>query len=323
MGATAPPPDMVSSNFTLNLAYAAFCGETDLMTWTCHWCAGSGANVELLAFLTNSTAGTQGYVGLDREHGRVIVSFRGSDNMANDIEDGVIILQTPRNLGHVPTPSNDDDLSTVLVHSGFDFAYGSVRNATQAAVRSGLDACGSACNQVLFTGHSLGAAMTTLAAVDFAASLAESKYAEDPEKSQAIAATSGSNITIITALFTFGSPRVGNTAFAAWAGSILNGNTSARVTRQGDVVPRIPPNVVPLRDGQRYQHVHTEELWNRHNGTASNDVVGEYDWLVACMAPNGEDPDCADSEPPASLVDPTASGCGQHCNYLGIRGGYC
>ena len=39
----------------------------------------------------------------------------------------------------------------------------------------------------------------------------------------------------------------------------------SRVTREGDEVPRIPPKVVPLRGGNRYQHVHTREVWNRHN----------------------------------------------------------
>ena len=70
---------------------------------------------------------------------------------------------------------------------------------------------------------------------------------------------------VVSSLFTFGSPRVGNEAFAAWASGLLDIGLSSRVTREGDEVPRILPKVVPLRGGTRYQHVHTREVWNRHN----------------------------------------------------------
>ena len=88
-------------------------------------------------------------------------------------------------------------------------------------------------------------------------------------------------------------------------------------------MPRIPPKVVPLRGGNRYQHVHTREVWNRHNGTNQSHVASELDWLVECHAANGEDNNCSDSEPLRSYFEWAKGheGCGQHCNYLGMLGG--
>lgn len=140
-----------------------------------------------------------------------------------------------------------------------DFAYGSVRNVTQDAVTRALDSCGSACTEVTFTGHSLGSAMTTRRrAVDFQAH-------QQRRQLQAAGGGGAPARAVVSSLFNFGSPRVGNEAFAAWASGLLDIGLSSRVTREGDEVPRIPPKVVPLRGGNRYQHVHTREVWNRHN----------------------------------------------------------
>ena len=94
--------DMNETNRTLHLAYASFCDEADLKNWTCMWCAGSGATVELIQFVANTSAGTQGYVGLDRAHARVVVGFRGSSNLANDVEDAAFLLLPPKHLAGVP-----------------------------------------------------------------------------------------------------------------------------------------------------------------------------------------------------------------------------
>jgi len=54
----------------------------------------------------------------------------------------------------------------VLVDAGFDYAWGSVRAQTQDAVFAALSDCDPGpCEEVVFTGHSLGSAITTLAAV--------------------------------------------------------------------------------------------------------------------------------------------------------------
>ena len=57
-GLAAAVPDMNETNRTLQLAYVSFCDEADLKSWTCMWCAGSGATVELIQFLSTTSAGT-------------------------------------------------------------------------------------------------------------------------------------------------------------------------------------------------------------------------------------------------------------------------
>jgi hypothetical protein len=103
-----------------------------------------------------------------------------------------------------------------------------VRDQTVGAALGALADCGALCVEAVFTGHSLGSAITTLAAVDFVGHLAAPAYG---------------GIVVAANLFTFGSPRVGNQAFAGWAGSILDLDRSSRVTREGDIVPRVPPKV--------------------------------------------------------------------------------
>ena len=57
-GLAAAVPDMNETNRMLHLAYVSFCDEADLKNWTCMWCAGSGATVELIQFLSTTSAGT-------------------------------------------------------------------------------------------------------------------------------------------------------------------------------------------------------------------------------------------------------------------------
>ena len=250
----------------------------------------------------------------------MVVGFRGSSNLANDVEDAAFLLLPPMQV------SRQHDCTTAWPAGGarahwlrlcVDFAYGSVRNVTQDAVTRALDSCGSACTEVTFTGHSLGSAMTTRRrAVDFQAH-------QQRRQLQAAGGGGAPARAVVSNLFTFGSPRVGNEAVAAWASGLLDIGLSSRVTREGDEVPRILPKVVPLRGGNRYQHVHTREVWNRHNGTNQSHVASELDWLVECHAANGEDNNCSDSEPLRSYFEWAKGheGCGQHCNYLGMLGG--
>ena len=141
------------------------------------------------------------------------------------------------------------------VDHGFLGAYKSVRNATLAALPVALAACdaagaGSNSCGLLWTGHSLGAAMATLGAAEVA----------DGQRS--------------VTLYTFGSPRVGDKAWAAWAGRRLgsrNGTAIAaarRMRRQKDIVPAIPPRSIG------YVHVPTE-IRDMHLDAKGHQVVSE------------------------------------------------
>jgi pimeloyl-ACP methyl ester carboxylesterase len=93
-----------------------------------------------------------------------------------------------------------------VVHEGFLSAYQAVRDQLHT-VLAGVPAGG----RLIFTGHSLGAAVATLAAADFRARWPE--------------------------LVTLGSPRVGDAGLA----QLLQGLTVHRVVNCCDIVTRIPP----------------------------------------------------------------------------------
>lgn len=83
------------------------------------------------------------------------------------------------------------------------------------------------------SGHSLGAALATHAAID-------------------IKRTFGTNLTML--LYTFGSPRVGNFAFSSYLYSLLPNGSNQRLTHLNDIVPHLPP--------RRFRFNHAgDEVW--------------------------------------------------------------
>jgi len=134
-------------------------------------------------------------VGADPDSGTQtgVVVFRGTDaDDPTDIGDDADMVLKPWNAGG-------------SVHTGFANALAAIRPALDDAVKSlGLP--------ILFTGHSLGAALATLAA---------SLYKPAAE---------------VAALYTIGSPRVGNSAFVVTLGGI----EAYRYRDCCDVVTRIP-----------------------------------------------------------------------------------
>ena len=289
---SSSPFDAADTNRTLHLAYAAFCNASAVAAWDCQWCVGPGAYAEPLemsAYLKDDKAGTQGYIAIDRVRQRVVVAYRGSKNLANDIEDADFFL--------TQLPFGPEGLK---VDSGFLAAYKSVRDATVSGVQAALSKCGGGCS-VLFTGHSLGAAMATLGAAELGGGGGGG---------------GGSDESPAVRLVTFGSPRVGDPAFAAWAHARLqnaSGVGSLRLRRQKDIVTAIPPRSVG------YAHL-AGEVWDKHLDAGGKQT---YDSFVACDG-SGEDPHCGDSEehPPFPL-DLLHLSSAEHTRYFGFQGGNC
>lgn len=100
-----------------------------------------------------------------------------------------------------------------LVHSGFNTGYDEIAATLIDAVKKAHDA--NPTYKIVFTGHSLGAAMATLSA----ANLRARGYAID--------------------IYSYGSPRVGNRAFAEFV--TKQPGTENRLTHGNDPVPRLPP----------------------------------------------------------------------------------
>jgi hypothetical protein len=178
--------------------------------------------------------GTHGFLAFhdDPEPSRklAVVAFRGTDaSDPTDLADDAELLQTKW------TPGG-------LVHRGFAEALDHILPNLTAALNPVR-------RRILFTGHSLGAAMATLLA----------------------------SIRRPDFLYTFGSPRVGDGQFV----STLNGLGSRRFVDCCDIVARIPPESVLGKIN--YAHYGPPSYIDRNRGIAENpaDSEMEKDRVVA------------------------------------------
>lgn len=145
-----------------------------------------------------------------------ILVFRGT-NALEDWRDNVQALSVP-DLCLDPWPYGGE------VHRGFSQALARVWGAIETALQHVQ-------GPVLYTGHSLGAALATLAA------------SQRPPQ----------------ALYTFGSPRVGNRAFAATLATC----PTFRVVHHRDVIPHLPPPVRGLcHVGALHYIAHDGRVWH-------------------------------------------------------------
>lgn len=162
---------------------------------------------EQLAYLEAESTNTECYVWRLQHRQRLLVTFRGTSDFGDVLTD---ISAIPKDLGEQGR-----------VHSGFHSAYASIKDALQAtlALGCGGDAAGW---EVLFTGHSLGGALATLAALDVA---------------QAPTSTPLAGAQVL--MCSFGAPRVGDDRFATRYDECVP--NSWRVYSKSDIIPTVPP----------------------------------------------------------------------------------
>lgn len=181
-----------------------------------------------------------GYVGYDSS--TIYVVFRGTTNLKNVLVDLAIFKKPVW-----------EDLPDAKVHTGFRSSWLNLGPNIMLSIRTASMKCPS-CKHVTFSGHSLGAAIATIAATEFARS----------------------KPTLSFELFTMGSPRVGNTAFSAYATKMVPMNT--RWSHSNDPVVHLPMKILGFEHRVR-------EIWEQGNNTN----------YKTCSVTNGEDPSCANS----------------------------
>lgn len=179
----------------------------------------------------------------------IYVVYRGSTSIAD----------WANNLDWMSIPY--DKCTNCQVHKGFYLAEQSVINTVISHVQALKAKYPS--YTVVVTGHSLGAALATLTTMDFLSS----------------------NISPLR-LFNFGSPRVGNTAFANYASAKIGDRN--RNTHHKDMVVHVPMH-------ERFTHI---------SGEWYEDDAG----LHACSGL--EDPNCSYQWHITSIDD--------HMHYLGL-----
>uniref|UniRef100_A0A6B2LDI9 Fungal lipase-type domain-containing protein n=1 Tax=Arcella intermedia TaxID=1963864 RepID=A0A6B2LDI9_9EUKA len=231
-------------------AFAAYCPNDALKSWNCYWC--NDTNVSVKAVVSNTTTLISAYVGIDHTQNEVVVSFRGT---IKNIQNWVIDLNFAQTLAYPSLPD-------VSVHEGFWFAYLSISTPLIKAIKQTIAACPN-CNSIVYTGHSLGGALASLALMD---------------------ATYIYQITQpAPVLYTFGQPRTGSEGWVKFLHVLTSSIT--RVVHNADIVPHVPPRAFG------YQHL-AVEVWMAGNSGA----------FTVCDG-SGEDPNCSDKITSLSVSD--------------------
>jgi hypothetical protein len=181
--------------------------------------------------------------------GEVVAVIRGTDSIWDWIHDASFLM--------LPCTI---DKSTGMTEDGFTSVYKSLRTARSggATVAAAIAAAlgGGNATSVTVTGHSLGAALATLLALDVALN------------------TSCSSPTS----YTYASPRVGDHIFASAYNSVVP--CTYRIANRQDIVPQVPP-ILPLP----YEHANTVYELNPPQGKVAATLpcmhaLTSYLWLM-------------------------------------------
>ncbi|PRP81273.1 hypothetical protein PROFUN_04508 [Planoprotostelium fungivorum] len=228
----------------------AYCSDDSIKSWTCNACYGD-LYFQKSSVVFDSETNTFGYIGTTRIETNppthaIVIAFRGTNpSSLKNLEDDLNVMR-----------ESFDSVPGASVHIGFMKAWTNLKTQMVPELQkllqwykeenTGCDSSWPTYPHIYFTGHSLGAALTTVALADLVSTN-----------------IINSNDYPIH-LYTFGSPRCGNEAFSQY----INKNTveSWRVIHWDDPIPRVPP----LLSG--YHHVSSAVFYNEDN---SNHIICE------------------------------------------------
>ncbi|KAI5918924.1 lipase [Camillea tinctor] len=198
--------EILKLGFYAQYAGAAYCNSESEVNTTVTCSSDACPEVEaagatIVATYSGDATDIQGFTAVDDINQLIVTSIKGSSSIRNWITDLLFW-------------KDDCDLvDGCRVHAGFLKAWSEIQQDVLAALASAVAANPS--YKLIFTGHSLGAAVSTLGA----AYARKAGYPAD--------------------IYNYGSPRVGNQAFVTY----VTQQTGAeyRVTHLDDPVPRLPP----------------------------------------------------------------------------------
>lgn len=243
------PVVLAAAEDKLHFSYAAYCKSADIYAWSCKWCqkTAKAQNISVNEGVTerDGTA-SRSFVAIVPEQSEIVVSFRGSSNILNWIENvdfPVVQLKWP------------GAKAGAKVHNGFLLSYEAIRKDTVAAVKRAQNQCPHCTIHV--TGHSLGASQALLGSLDLTL--------------QGIP---------VSSVYTFGCPRTGDPVFAKWWSETVAPGNSYRAVHNKDIVPHLPAHDFGIKNA--FMHTH-QELWQTTergkqvlcNGASSTDPLGE------------------------------------------------
>jgi len=243
----------------VDLSQASYSSISDLDSWTCKTC---DQRVEMDYVVEES--GVRALQGYDSYSESLFIAFRGSVNIQNWI-DNIQISKI--------SPYND---TSIGVSKGFYKAYNSIKPELFDNLANLVDKYNT--RRILITGHSLGAAISTLMAYDIATMFPTYE---------------------LSYVVNFGSPRVGNTAFAKSFNGYSSSFTHYRITHYYDIVPHVPEEFLG------YEHVSDEIWYNEENS----------DFYI-CNDATEEDDSCSNSCSPTHCTSTS-----DHLDYLNVTMG--
>ncbi|KAK9808570.1 hypothetical protein WJX73_010249 [Symbiochloris irregularis] len=228
-----------------------YCKDENIMAWNCSRCNERAAAFSTFSTIEDAAWDLKAYTGWSPSLPGIVVAFRGTDS--HSVGNWVENMRYWRTDFKVPYPGADGS----KVHTGFfsSYNFSNLQPNVSTAVGAMLEQHPGA--DVYIMGHSMGAAVATICAIDV-------KFTFDLPRER-------------VHLYTFGSPRVGNDVFARFVSTQIR--DSIRVTHNRDIVPAWPPMWVG------FHHLPTE-IWVIDIGFAH--VVGVCD-------DTGEDPMCHNS----------------------------
>jgi triacylglycerol lipase len=199
---------------------------------------------------------------------RVFVVFRGTRDLRNWMTDldcrrvnvapqlcvGMEIANCKLSIANFQSP--------LEVHEGFWAALGAVWDDLVAI----LDKIAPGRMEIFFAGHSLGGALAMLACARWESLKAEGKRLNS-KSLESDFSLQPSSFSLSSWCYTFGQPRVGNAAFAAW----YDGGRAVPALKDsgGTPLPHLPPSGLGLR-ARSFRVVHAE------------DIVPRVPWLLNC-----------------------------------------
>lgn len=148
-----------------------------------------------------------GWICLDAANSRLILSFRGTEYFRDWLDD-FDFAPAP----YSPIPGRG------TVHQGFLIVYEAVRESVRSTLSRLFPSEAAGLKEILITGHSLGGALSALAAPDLVNDLA---------------------VNLAPIVYTWAEPRVGHPDYVHFFDSRVN--ICYRIVNLWDVVPHLPP----------------------------------------------------------------------------------
>jgi len=195
-------PNLTDVEHFVHFAAASFCHGRVLSRFTCKECKLLGRSVKLVQVIRNRNGGTLGFVSVDNVRREIVVAYRGTNNLANLIQDLAYAW--------LPSPRGDG----TRMHKGFYAATMSIYPRVLKLLRH-ISTSHYPKYKVVLTGHSLGGAMATISYYLLSHDMPNLSYV----------------------LITFGEPRVGDRAFADYINQ--QRIPAARVVNGLDAVPHV------------------------------------------------------------------------------------